>query len=194
MFVLEPKRFISVVSGLPRSGTSMMMRILEAGGMPVLTDNIRLADSDNPNGYYEFEPVKNLRQDASWLVDAYGKAVKMVYRLLCELPLEHEYKVVMMSRHIGEVVASQDAMLRHMGKDKGTPTGKVAKVLQSDLDRVQAWLRSRPNFLVLNLNYNSIIGDPKSAASELNRFLGGGLDTSAMSGVVDLSLYRHRQL
>jgi hypothetical protein len=194
MFVLEPKRFISVVSGLPRSGTSMMMRILEAGGMPVLTDNIRLADSDNPNGYYEFEPVKHLRQDASWLVDAYGKAVKMVYRLLCELPLEHEYKVVMMSRHIGEVVASQDAMLRHMGKDKGTPTGKVAKVLQSDLDRVQAWLRSRPNFLVLNLNYNSIIGDPKSAASELNRFLGGGLDTSAMSGVVDLSLYRHRQL
>jgi hypothetical protein len=171
-----------------------MMRMLEAGGMPILSDNIRRADADNPNGYYEFEPVKHLSQDSSWLRDAYGKAVKMVYRLLYELPLEHKYKVLMINRRIEEVVASQDAMLQHMGKDKGTKRADLAKILQNDLDRVQAWLQSRPSFLVLNLNYNSIIGDPESAASALNEFLGGRLDTPAMSGVVDVSLYRHRRL
>src|SRR6516162_10352886 len=117
---IRDNSIITIVSGLPRSGTSMMMRMLEAGGMPILSDNIRRADADNPNGYYEFEPVKHLSQDSSWLRDAYGKAVKMVYRLLYELPLEHKYKVLMINRRIEEVVASQDAMLQHMGKDKGT--------------------------------------------------------------------------
>jgi hypothetical protein len=171
----------------------MMMRMLEAGGMPVLTDNIRQADADNPNGYYEFEPVKQLSRDASWLVDAYGKAVKMVYRLLYKLPREHRYKVVMMNRRIAEVVASQNDMLRHRGNDTATNTADVAKMLQNDLDRARGWLQSQPNFLMLNLNYNFIVADPNSAVIELDRFLGGGLDVHAMSGVLDLSLYRHKQ-
>ena len=172
----------------------MMIRMLQAGGMPVVTDNLRPADADNPNGYYEFEPVKHLSRDASWLRDAYGKAVKMVYRLLPGLPQEHQYKVVMMNRHMGEIVASQDTMLRRRGNDTGTAPGDIAKILQNDLDAVKEPLQSRSNFRVLNLSYNSIIADPESAASELNRFLGDGLDTTAMSRVVDVSLYRERQL
>jgi hypothetical protein len=193
MLASYDKRFICVVSGLPRSGTSMMMRMLEAGGMPILTDNIRVADADNPNGYYEFEPVKHLARDSSWLTDAYGKAVKIVYRLLRSLPQEHQYKVIMMNRLIEEVVASQDAMLQRIGNDKGAKRADVAKILHNDLDRFQDWLQLRPNFRVLNLSYNAIIADPGGAARELNRFLGGGLDTPAMSGVVDASLYRQRR-
>ena len=87
---------VTVVSGLPRSGTSMMMRILEAGGMDVLTDQIRTADVDNPRGYYEFEPVKKTKDDPSWIPEAAGKAVKMVYQLLYDLPDGFHYQILMM--------------------------------------------------------------------------------------------------
>jgi hypothetical protein len=162
--------------------------------MPVLTDNFRQADVDNPNGYYEFEAVKHLSQDTSWLVEAYGKAVKMVYRLLRDLPREHPYRVVMMHRQIDEIVASQEAMLQHRRKDKGTDRVHLAKLLQMDLDNLQQWMQSRPHFRTLDLNYNSIIADPETGAVELNRFLGGRLDIRAMSEVVDPTLYRQRQL
>ena len=92
---------ITIVSGLPRSGTSMMMRILEAGGMPVLVDAARPADVDNPNGYYEFEPAKSIREDASWLTQAEGRAVKMVYKLLYDLPPDRAYHVLFLQRGDG---------------------------------------------------------------------------------------------
>jgi hypothetical protein len=185
--------FITVVSGLPRSGTSMMMRMLEAGGMPVLTDNVRQADADNPNGYYEFERVKQLPRDTSWLRNARGKAVKLVYRLLCNLPEEYEYRVVMMNRRIAEVVASQDAMLQHRG-EKLANTLEVARILKNDLENVQQWVQSQPNFVMINVNYNSMILELNDTASELVRFLDSELDTYAMTTVLDLSLYRHKLL
>jgi hypothetical protein len=190
----KSKDFITVVSGLPRSGTSMMMRMLEVGGMHILTDNIRQADADNPNGYYEFEPVKQLSRDASWLMDAPGKAVKMVYPLLYDLPQDYEYKVIFMNRHPGEVVASQDAMLQRQGKNTGAlSTANFAELLQKELQRLQAWLQPRSNFAVLNLNYNCIVTDPHAAVNEIDRFLGYPLDTQAMIGVFDVSLYRQRR-
>ena len=103
---------IIIVSGLPRSGTSMMMRMLEAGGIPPLIDNLRRPNEDNPGGYYEFEPVKRTKQDPSWLTTAGGKVVKMVYRLLYDLPTGYEYRVIMMRRTLEEVLASQEAMLK----------------------------------------------------------------------------------
>ena len=106
--------FLTVVSGLPRSGTSMMMRMLEQGGLPVLIDGVRTADDDNPNGYYEFEAVKQTREDASWLEGSEGKAVKMVYRLLYDLPPDRAYRVLFMTRNLDEVLASQRVMLTRL--------------------------------------------------------------------------------
>ena len=99
--------FITVVSGLPRSGTSMMMQMLAAGGISPMTDEVRAADSDNPRGYYELEKVKHLRQDHTWLKDAVGKAVKIVHLLLMELPADRDYRVILMQRDLEEVLRSQ---------------------------------------------------------------------------------------
>src|SRR2546428_1479705 len=112
---MKEQQFITIVSGLPRSGTSMMMRMLDAGGLPVLVDNIRKADDDNPYGYYEFEPVKRLSSDSSWLREARGKAFKMVYALLYELPKDYDYRVIVMQRKMDEIIASQRAMLCRQG-------------------------------------------------------------------------------
>src|SRR5262245_57703089 len=112
----EEPAFITIVSGLPRSGTSLMMRMLEAGGMPVLVDNIRAADEDNPAGYYEFEPVKQTSADNAWVKLAVGKAVKVVYRLLYDLPAGFRYRVLFMQRDMAEVLASQRKMLERAGK------------------------------------------------------------------------------
>lgn len=113
---------VTIVTGLPRSGTSMMMRMLEAGGLPVLVDGRRGADIDNPNGYYEFEPVKETRTDASWVEGARGRAVKMVYRLLYDVPAEFRYRVLFMRRDLGEILASQRKMLTRHGADPGVAT------------------------------------------------------------------------
>jgi hypothetical protein len=186
--------FITIVSGLPRSGTSMMMRMLEAGGMPALTDEIRKADFDNPNGYYEFEPVKQLRNQASWIANAYGKAVKMVYALLYELPRNHAYKVILMKRNLEEVIASQDAMLRRQGKDTGTlGEAEMAQFFRDHLERLQVWLNGQENFASLSVDYNNFVKDPAATVVEIDRFLGNGLDTTAMTKFLDPTLYRQRR-
>jgi Sulfotransferase domain len=195
MMTKSTNNFITIVSGLPRSGTSMMMRMLEVGGMPVLTDNIRKADIDNPNGYYEFEPVKQLRKDASWMTDAYGKAVKMVYALLYELPEDHEYRVILMKRNLEEVLASQDAMLRRNNKDTGTlDESQVVRMFQDQLQKVEVWLSGRENVASLNVEYNDVVADPATAVLRVDRFLGLSLDTAPMIKVLDPLLYRQRRL
>ena len=189
----KDREFITVVSGLPRSGTSMMMRMFEAGGMPVLTDGIRQPDADNPNGYYEFEPVKQLSRNVSWLADARGKAVKMVYRLLYSLPPHHQYKVILMNRHIGEIIASQAVMLQRQGKKGPFSTATLTSLFTGDLQKLQTWLQTQPNFVTLNLNYNSIVMNPHASVNEIERFLNCPLDIKAMTRVFDISLYRQRQ-
>ena len=173
----------------------MMMQMLGAGGMPLLTDNIRGADIDNPDGYFEFEAVKQLERDASWLDSASGKAVKMVYRLLYKLPRNHAYKVILMNRQIEEVIASQDAMLRRQGGTKGALNERdLARVFRHQLSELHAWLQKQPNFDVLTVDYNSAVADPVRAAQEIGRFLGNGLDTGGMARVCKSSLYRQRHL
>src|SRR5713101_3371282 len=108
---------IIIVSGLPRSGTSLMMQMLENGGVEIVTDNIRAADTDNPRGYYEFEKVKKIKQDASWLPATRGKAFKMVSQLLYDLPTSEQYRIIFMERDLEEVLLSQEKMLQRLGRN-----------------------------------------------------------------------------
>jgi hypothetical protein len=189
----EELESITIVSGLPRSGTSMMMRMLEAGGMPVLTDNRRKADEDNPQGYYEFEAVKQLTRNASWLTDAYGKAVKMASHRLYELPDGHRYHIVFMERNLTEVLASQRVMLqRHGIEDAEFDDVRMASDYRSHLRNLRAWFEDQANFAVIYVNYNEAITNPLNVTSTIDRFLGPGLDTGAMVQVVEPSLYRER--
>jgi len=185
--------YVCIVSGLPRSGTSMMMNALEAGGMEVLTDHIRQADEDNPRGYYEFEPVKKTREDPSWLREAKGKAVKVIYRLLYDLPKEYRYRVIFMQRNLKETLESQNRMLRRNGRPVDTiPEKKMLTLLAAELSKCERWLAVQPNFNVLYVDYRTMIEDGQKQARKINKFLDGGLDVKAMAAVVDPSLYRNR--
>lgn len=186
--------FITIVSGLPRSGTSMMMQAVEAGGIPALTDKLRAADVDNPRGYYEFEPVKKTQEDPSWLGDAPGKVVKMVYRLLYDLPPGREYRVVFMQRKLDEVLASQDKMLQRLGQaGGGADHEKMAELFRQELDKFYAWIEKRESFRVLYVKYHEMIAAPAHQARRINEFLGGDLDEDAMAAAVDPDLYRNRR-
>lgn len=186
--------YVTIVSGLPRSGTSMMMQMLAAGGLPALTDNLRQADEDNPRGYYEFERVKQVAEDTSWLDEAEGKVVKMVYRLLYDLPGDRSYRVVFMRRNVDEVIASQNAMLRRSGKaDDQVESARLAEIYRRQLLEVGDWLAAQPNFSVLIVDYPDVLGDPERVIQELDRFLDGRLDREAMRRVPDQSLYRQRK-
>jgi hypothetical protein len=184
---------ITIVSGLPRSGTSMMMKMLEAGGMPVLTDFVRTADEDNPKGYYEFERVKQIEHDQSWLPDAQGKVVKMVAALLKHLPSEYHYRVVFMRRKIEEVLASQRQMLIRRGEaTEGVSDAKMAELFAKHVARIEAWLKQQPNMDVLYVHYSDVLSDPAAQAKRVNGFLAVTLDEDKMARVVDPALYRQR--
>lgn len=185
---------VTIVSGLPRSGTSMMMRMLEAGGMEVLTDNIRAADDDNPEGYYEFERVKQVKHDRAWLEDAKGKVVKMVSALLIELPHEYTYKVVFMRRKMEEILASQQRMLTRQGKPtQSVGDDRMAAMFEKHLKQIAAWITQQQNMDAIYVDYNQMLQQPLVQASAVNSFLGSGLDEASMVSIVDPALYRQRR-
>jgi hypothetical protein len=189
------KEPILIVSGLPRSGTSMMMKLLEAGGVPALTDEIRVADVDNPEGYYEFERVKQLdKGDTGWLPLAEGKVVKVISALLPYLPREYDYRIIFVRRELAEILASQRKMLVHRGEDPNSmDEAELTAVFEKHLRQIDAWMARQPNMTVLTLRYNDILADPATAVAQINAFTGGGLDVAAMNQVVDPSLYRNRK-
>jgi hypothetical protein len=185
--------FVTLVTGLPRCGTSMMMRMLEAGGLPVMIDEIRAADEDNPRGYYEFEPVKKTKEDPTWVASALGKAVKLVYRLLQDLPADQTYRALFMRRKLSEVYASQEEMLRRKGKPQaGVDLSTFEKMFEGEIARTLRWLRAQPNFSFIEVDYNNLLANPEAQVSEIDAFLAGGLDTGAMLAVVEPGLYRRR--
>lgn len=192
---MDSRDNIIVVSGLPRSGTSMMMKMLEAGGLEILTDNLREADANNPKGYYEFERVKKLKDgDLGWLPDAIGKVVKIVTGLITFLPAEYNYKIIFMERELEEVLASQKKMLGRLGKgDDNIPDDKMAQIYQGHLKQVKTWISSQPNMEVQNVNYNTMVRDPTESLHKVNAFLGGGMNVEIMANVVDKELYRERK-
>lgn len=182
---------VTIVSGLPRSGTSMMMRMIAAGGIPALTDGVRAADADNPHGYFEFEPVKRTKQDPSWLGQARGRVVKMVHLLLMDLPAGYDYRVVMMHRDPDEVIASQRKMLERAGRPSGDP-GVLRRVFAAQMDGVRRWLEASPHVRALDVSYNAMLADPRAEAARVATFLGLSGRTDAMAAAVDPSLYRNR--
>jgi hypothetical protein len=185
---------VIIVSGLPRSGTSMMMKMLAAGGIKVLVDNIRKADEDNPKGYYEFERVKQIESDRGWLEDARGKAVKMVSALLKQLPAEYSYKVIFMRRKMKEILASQKKMLVRQGKPTDDVSDeRLAQLYAQHLEELGAWIEKQPNIDILYVSYNEILSDPTGNADKVNEFLGNALNTENMVRVVDRALYRQRK-
>ncbi len=184
---------IIVVSGLPRSGTSMMMSMLVAGGIPAMTDSIRTADEDNPKGYFELEKVKGLAKDNGWLAEAGGRAVKIISALLKHLPAEYSYKVIFMRREMSEVLASQRQMLIRRGEPTDAVSDeRMAEMFRKHLAEVESWLAKQPNIEVIYTDYNQMLGAPAAPIETINRFLGGQLDAAAMSAVVDKTLHRQR--
>ncbi|MGD1992958.1 MAG: sulfotransferase [Anaerolineae bacterium] len=185
---------VTIVSGLPRSGTSMMMKMLEAGGIEVLTDHVREADQDNPKGYYEFERVKQLEHDKAWVKDAQGKVVKVISALLKHLPEDYPYRIIFMRRKIEEILASQRRMLVRRGEDPDkVEDAKMAQLFNRHLKQVQRWMEQRANVETLDVSFNDTIKDPTTQAERIDQFLGGGLDIERMVNVVDPALYRQRR-
>ena len=187
---------IVVVSGLPRSGTSMTMKMLEAGGIPLVTDELREADESNPKGYYEFEPVKNLHKDPDkrWLSGARGKAVKIISFLLASLPETNNYQVIFMHRNLHEVIASQNKMLERRGEPKGEDDERLLASYASDLEKTKRLLAARPCFQVLDVDYKAVLDDAAGESGRIGSFVGESLNVQAMAAVVDQELYRNRHV
>jgi RNase adaptor protein for sRNA GlmZ degradation len=183
---------IIVVSGLPRSGTSLMMQMLENGGVAVVTDNIRTADTDNPRGYYEFEKVKRLKQNASWLPETRGKAFKMVSQLLYDLPGSERYRIIFMERDTDEMLRSQDKMLQRLNRP-AAPHEEMKRYYAVHLERLHAWLGQQPHIDVVRVNYNDLIERPEANTERIREFLNGKVNAEAMAKTVDPSLYRNRR-
>ncbi len=184
---------IAIVSGLPRSGTSMMMKMLDAGGLEVVTDGIRKADVDNPKGYYEFEKVKQIREDSSWIPGTRGKVFKMVSLLLYHLPVDEKYRVILMRRSTEEILASERKMLERLGKNPDHATdGRMAEIFRKHLDHLEGWLARQSHISFLEVNYNAVMQDPRTVLEGVDTFLGGGYDVGRMADIIDPALYRNR--
>lgn len=191
----DRSRVVTIVSGLPRSGTSMMMQMLASAGIDPYTDGRREADPDNARGYFEHENATRLHRDQSWVPEARGKAVKIVAHLLPHLPANEEYRVVFMLRPLEEVTASQSAMLARLGR-KGGELNKqeLARIFAGQLVRVQQWLRRSPNVRVLAMHYAQILEDPSATSARLAAFLGEPFDPVKAAARVVPSLRRQHTL
>jgi hypothetical protein len=184
---------IIVVSGLPRSGTSMMMKILAEGGLEVVTDAVRTADEDNPNGYFEFEPVKQLAEgQGAWLKEAGGKLVKVISALLEHLPAGHQYKIVFMEREIREILASQQKMLQRRTEESKATDEELETQFREHLKAAKYWLARQPNMTILYVDYNRMMSDPDAYCQSIADFLGLPLDVARMRAVPNERLYRNR--
>lgn len=184
---------ITVVSGLPRSGTSLVMQMLAAGGHAILSDHQREADVDNPRGYLEDARVRSLERDVSWLGEAEEKAVKVISFLLNRLPADFQYRVLFVQRDLQEVLLSQAAMLQRLGQPTGPDHAMMTTHFQRHLESVQQWLSQQPNFQVLNVSYHSLIRNPETLSQTIADFLQRDLDERLMSEAVDPTLYRQRR-
>jgi hypothetical protein len=187
-------RPIIIVSGLPRSGTSMAMKMLGAGGLPLIVDGVRTADEDNPKGYFEFERVKDMagEQEWSWLDDSRGKGIKIISYLLKELPANHNYKVLLMRRDLKEILASQSKMLDRRGEISDTDEERMIELFESDLWKTSYLLKHNPQFEALEIHYRDVLARPLDQAQRIRDFLEVDLPVEKMAQVVDPDLYRNR--
>lgn len=184
---------IIIVSGLPRSGTSMMMKMLAEGGIPILTDALRGADDDNPNGYYEFELVKKLPDGQNqWLADANHKVVKIISALLEHLPANYRYKIIFMEREPREILASQQKMLVNRNEKSEISDAEMQEQFQKHLAAIKYWLARQPNMDVMYVDYNKMISKPENYCQSIADFIAIPVDVSKMLAVPNERLYRNR--
>ena len=186
---------VIVVSGLPRSGTSMMMKMLDAAALSIMTDNERAADEDNPKGYFEYARVKDLKDEAdkSWVREARGQVLKVISHLLETLPDENFYRVILMRRDFDEIIASQNKMLERRGEENQVADSTVKEAYIRHLVDIRYMVRRRPNFEMIEVQFKQAMEAPRIFATDVNKFLGGNLDVESMMAVVDLELYRNRK-
>jgi hypothetical protein len=186
---------VVVVSGLPRSGTSLMMKLLEKAGLPILTDNVRAADGDNQGGYYEYEPVKWMKEgDNSWMRNAVGKGVKIISHLLPNLPAGYSYKVVFMTRDLREIIASQDAMLKNRDEKEERPIdeGKLAQVFGEHVEKIRDWMAGQANIEAIYIDYNRLVKEPVEQLKKLETFLNLKLNAADIIAEINPAYYRQR--
>jgi hypothetical protein len=185
---------IVIVSGLPRSGTSMAMQMLAAGGYPVITDGIRTADEDNPKGYFEEERVKDLHlsdEDRSWVRNTRGKAIKIISFLLRYLPEDNNYKIIFMRRDLGEVLASQTKMLERRGEPNDTTDEQMLALWKDHLWKVNYQLKHAPHMEFIEVVYSNAVDDPVGEAKRIRDFLDCEMEVNEMAAVVDPTLRRN---
>ncbi len=188
---MNENKYIIVVSGLPRSGTSLMMQLLQAAGIPVLIDDHRPPDENNPKGYFEFEAVKSLATDASWLPLTKGKAVKIISHLLPYLPEQFQYKIIFMNRDLKEIIRSQNKMLDRFGKAKGELSeAKLAERYALHLHQVHQWLKQRPDITFADISFNHLIQSPEKEWSKVQRLLNLPAFSREVFQVIKPELYR----
>ena len=184
---------ITIVSGLPRSGTSLILQMLEKGGMEILTDNVRKADDSNPRGYYELEKVKSLRTDRRWLADAEQKAIKIIAQLLNFLPTTYDYSIILVERDMREILISQQKMLETMGRtDVSANPALLAQTFTQQLEKVKTWIARQNHMSTCFVSYRDLIQDPLAGAIQIADFLDSGLNIRKMASAVDKNLYRQR--
>ena len=173
-----------------------MMQMIEAGGVPILADGVRCADEDNPRGYYELEAVKGIARDASFLAEAPGRAVKIVTPLLTSLPPEFAYRVILVERDLGEVMASQRAMMTRRGTGDGADDGAMRRAFESALVRAQAWLDGAEEVETLHVAHRALVTTPRDEARRIAAFVGVGVEDveriEVMAAIVDTKLHRQR--
>lgn len=186
-FIQKKREPITVVSGLPRSGTSMMMQILDAGGLKPVTDNIRLADASNSKGYFEHEAVKALSKgDYECLKNAQGRAIKVISSLLKHLPSDQQYKVIFMQRELDDVLDSQDKMLLSLNKPSNSQDNKKLKQLYlQHLSNISNWLAQQNHIEVLYVNYTEVLKEPNKQISLIANFLKIETDSKPMIECID---------
>lgn len=192
---LRLDKVVTIVSGLPRSGTSMMMRMLMLGGLPPLTDGVRASDADNPHGYFEFEQVKDPATYPRWMDQAQGGAVKLVSRFIPHLPATHRYRIVFMHRAIDDVLRSQRKMaLHYSGTDwQSQMLDELERSYCNDVDLCLRWARQRPNVDLLEVCYEDVLKRPCEQIERLARFLAPRtIDLDSMRSAIDHKLNHGR--
>lgn len=170
-----------------------MMQMLARAGRPIMTDRKRPADGDNPAGYYEFERVKQIQNDAAWVTESVGQTVKVIYLLLYDLPKDVSYRVIFMRRRLEEVAASQDAMLlRRKERGAGYSQQELVALFRRQLAKLDRWAAKQSHLEWLDVDYNRLLEDPQPVIAEIEEFLGDGLNRQAMARAIDPALYRQR--
>jgi sulfotransferase family protein len=185
------KNDIIVVTGLPRSGTSLMMQILQSIGIEPFTDNQRLPNGSNPKGYFEHELVKTIEHDSSWIEDVKGKAIKIVSPLLIYLPSNYKYKIFFMDRNYDEIIQSQERMIAESNiSNSGIEPEILKQIFIKDLEHACNWIREQPNCESLEISHSKLLKNPKSEIDKICDFLELIVDLDNAIKVIDKKLYR----